>query len=118
MKKRTFQIPESEIEIFLMLIGQGYALTINEKASPEEIEEDGWRGIWGSDDEDDIFCSKDKSKKEVREFLSRPFEAEDPKIFFHRGNTHCGMLDYLVGWVHEAGTTQEQLDEAVVLMKK
>lgn len=124
MEKRSFQIPESEMAVFFSLISQGYILTLNEKfklgkdQDEDELDQDEfWERVWGLKNSE-IFCSHKKTEQEIRDFFSRPFEAYEPNLYFYVMGTHCGMFHYEMGWVHEARTTQEDLDDAVVPFQK
>jgi len=106
-----FKIYPNELNALKALMGAGYVILLTEEASEKEIENDGWRAIWGKEGAKSKHFS---TTEEVDEFFSKPFEAVSPKIFCHLLGTHCGGFQFQFGWVHNQKVKKEDLEEAVM----
>jgi len=55
------------------------------------------------------------SEQEIEERLKKVKKEE--KVLMSPQGTHCGSLEFVFGWVHDAERTEEEIEEAVMPQK-
>ncbi len=107
MKNNKYRLFEKDIKVLKSLVSMGiFEVVLCEEPGYGET---GWETIWGKEDSTIFRSSK---AEEIEAFFSKPFVADNPKLYAYQWGTHCGMWHYTFGWVNRA--TQEQLEEAMV----